>query len=904
LAAVLPTLLHVYATRSSSSPEATANRRRCLLIVFETVVWAGTVKSSNTACKAVTDLLRSQLSEWLKEMLLDVGEINATTTTTTPVIEREHSVAIVALQIITTLMYQFQKLVLPYVQHILPTVWNALAHCLAPYAQSLVYGGSDGDHGQYSTEILSEDGDVYPFDRLVLVLLEIFHASLRLKPLHGVLCGMLPPFAYLLLGFAQLTSEQIEAFVDDPNEYVAQEDDELSAKQNYSVRTSAVRLLADLVSSFASASACGEHGADYGARALLGAVAKRSEEVQAMRDAGHEQWWKMREAALQAIGTVHKELRRVGSAIFDPDTFVQQLADDASASMSPFLRGRALWCASQFAPACTPEHAVHFLRAAIASLDNEHELFPVKVGACRAVASFCPTLNKDLLRPFLPAILSGICQLMSGSTQDTLHLVADTLITACDTDAAVTAQYQLPILESVLNMWQRAHNDRLANSCVVDLLTVLADMPSCVPLLLERLPPLITRILHSSLLAPPPPESCHSAHSSDEYASGVVESAIDLLATLFRASPVPVVEPAILLEQSLPLLLQVMLHTNDDSVLQQAISTLQCIVPRVDAALLLAPHSPAGAAGAAAAAGTTLPLLPAVLARLLEDSMSPMAVYPIGYLLARIFSTPPLVTALGSDFVRHAVARAIYLLRMSRFEDMQTSLLFFFARFAAAEPALLFDCLEVAPVAPDQATVGTSSRGAPVDNVTALVNIWLGCQPFGATDSFKRKANILALCRLMAHVGDRRLDSVLIETEDGETVPWRNVASEILLLEYADLVHLPSSAAGRAAELQDAAGDDSDEYAFADDDYYDDDDEGQDGDGQDDLLQSRALTLDEMLELGQEDADYADAALDPLSHVELKPFMQDFFRQARAQPWFGEAVRELQPALCALVADL
>jgi hypothetical protein len=83
-----------------------------------------------------------------------------------------------------------------------------------------------------------------------------------------------------------------------------------------------------------------------------------------------EHRWKMREAILQVIGGLSDDLRVLGAEHFDCDQFVRQLADDASTTSSPFLRGRAIWCASQFARDCAPENSTHFLRAAIGSLQK------------------------------------------------------------------------------------------------------------------------------------------------------------------------------------------------------------------------------------------------------------------------------------------------------------------------------------------------------------------------------------------------------------------------------------------------------------------------------------------------------------------------------------------------------
>lgn len=44
--------------------------------------------------------------------------------------------------------------------------------------------------------------------------------------------------------------------------------------------------------------------------------------------------------------------------------------------------------------------------------------------------SFCPNLSKEVMAPYLPTILTGVTALLPTATEDTLHLVIDTLLFA------------------------------------------------------------------------------------------------------------------------------------------------------------------------------------------------------------------------------------------------------------------------------------------------------------------------------------------------------------------------------------------------------------------------------------------------------------------------------------------
>jgi hypothetical protein len=92
--------------------------------------------------------------------------------------------------------------------------------------------------------------------------------------------------------------------------------------------------------------------------------------------------------------------------------------------------------------------------------------FPLKIGACKAICSFCPNLSKEVLAPYLPTILTGTMALAVGATQDTLHLVLDTVLVAARVDPTITAKYESTITPYLLAIWSKNSNDPLISSAI------------------------------------------------------------------------------------------------------------------------------------------------------------------------------------------------------------------------------------------------------------------------------------------------------------------------------------------------------------------------------------------------------------------------------------------------------
>ena len=160
---------------------------------------------------------------------------------------------------------------------------------------------------------------------------------------------------YQALGYMCMTAAQEEAWESDPNQYVADEDDDM-----VTVRATCGMLLDELADRFEGATLA----------ALATAVERRLGESDAARRANDPMWWKIREATLLAVGTLNDFIMETESAAKEegsaaPFSAAQFLSSVLEADLKAgtetttpaFLRGRALWVAARLAPGAPPAAA-------------------------------------------------------------------------------------------------------------------------------------------------------------------------------------------------------------------------------------------------------------------------------------------------------------------------------------------------------------------------------------------------------------------------------------------------------------------------------------------------------------------------------------------------------------------
>jgi hypothetical protein len=95
-----------------------------------------------------------------------------------------------------------------------------------------------------------------------------------------------------------------------------------------------------------------------------------------------------------------------------------------NANEHPFLQGRALWFASQYAECLNPEMKAQFIEGSIQALASSTV---VHIFSLKAIRTFCDVLEESELFPFQGRLLESLARLASVASQETLYLALETL---------------------------------------------------------------------------------------------------------------------------------------------------------------------------------------------------------------------------------------------------------------------------------------------------------------------------------------------------------------------------------------------------------------------------------------------------------------------------------------------
>ena len=334
------------------------------------------------------------------------------------------------------------------------------------------------------------------------------------------------------------TDDQLETWEDDVNQFVADEEDDYQ-----SVRATSAIFLDNISAKFPKLF--------YGVLAEV--VAERFEQSFEEQKNKDENWWRSKEAALLAVGSVSdslvehdKEARsKNASPAFDCNAFLNEIIRtefSATPTSNPFLKGRALWAASRLAAAASAEGANMILDASVNALNDQTAQFPVKIGACRSLIAFVPMVIKSTqksnkkgeqqqqtsaedqvkvqkLLSRLGDVYQGLGQLLTDATEEALVLILEALLIVvnCDGDAAL--QWLSLLAPAIMRIWAENVRDPFLGATARDVIQALANQPKCNAELTQLLVPELARVFQTP----------------DEQPEMLVEASLDILACLLKA---------------------------------------------------------------------------------------------------------------------------------------------------------------------------------------------------------------------------------------------------------------------------------------------------------------------------------------------------------------------------------
>ncbi|MFT7814080.1 importin-9 [Arapaima gigas] len=704
---------------------------------------------------------------------------------------------------VTALVKNFPKLMVSSMQQILPIVWNTLTESAALYPSEL------------SREVLG-------FENLVFSIFEFVHTLLENNKFKSTVKKALPELIYYIILYMQITEDQIKVWTANPQQFVEDEDDDTFS---YSVRISAQDLLLAVATEFQNESAA----------ALAAAASRHLQEAEQAKSSGTEHWWKIHEACMLALGsvkTIITENVKTGRVQFDMHGFLANviLADLNLPAASPFLLGRALWAASRFTTAMSPELIQQFLQATVSGLHNSQPP-SVRISAVRAIWGYCDQLklseSTHVLQPFLPSILEGLVQLAAQFSSEVLTLVMETLCIVCTVDPAFTSSAENKICPLTIAIFLKYSNDPVVASLAQDIFKELAQIEACQGPMQMRLIPTLVSIMQ----APP-----------DKIPSGLCATSIDILTTVVRNTKPPLSD--MLMCQAFPVVAQCTLRTDDNTTMQNG---GECLRAYVSVALeqVAQWQDEQGHSG--------LWYVMQVVSQLLDPRTSEFTAAFVGRLVSTLIARAG--TQLGDQLDQ--ILRAI-LSKMQQAETLSVmqSLIMVFAHLVHSqlEPLLEFLCSLPGPT------------GKPA--LEFVMAEWMSRQHL-FYGQYEGKVSTVALCKLLQHginTNDKRLQDIVVKGEEifsqeegirtrsksaKNPERWTNIP--LLVKIFKLIVNELSSVVEANATRASGA-----EWNQGNDDYYEDDDE--------------------------EDPD---ALKDPIYQIDLQAYLTDFLTQFAQQPCYA-----------------
>uniref|UniRef100_A0A3B3UAZ7 Importin 9 n=1 Tax=Poecilia latipinna TaxID=48699 RepID=A0A3B3UAZ7_9TELE len=717
------------------------------------------------------------------------------------------------LKAVTALVKNFPKPMVSSMQQILPIVWNTLTESAALYPSHLqIYEVDDP---------IDSDGEVLGFENLVFSIFEFVHTLLENNKFKSTVRKALPELIYYIILYMQITEDQVKVWTANPQQFVEDEDDDTFS---YSVRISAQDLLLAVAAEFQNESAA----------ALAAAATRHLQEAEQAKNGGSEHWWKIHEACMLALGsvkTIITENVKNGRVQFDMHGFLAGviLADLNLTAASPFLLGRALWAASRFTAAMSPELIQQFLQATVSGL---HDSQPpsVRISAVRAIWGYCDQLklseSTHILQPFLPSILEGLVQLAAQFSSEVLTLVMETLCIVCTVDPAFTTSAENKICPLTIAIFLKYNNDPVVAALAQDIFKELAQIEGCQgPMQMRLIPTLI-----SIMQAPP-----------DKIPSGLCATSIDILATVVRNTKPPLSE--LLVCQAFPVVAQCTLRTDDHTIMQNG---GECLRAYVSVALeqIAQWRDEQGNSG--------LWYVMQVVNQLLDPRTSESTAVFVGRLVSTLISRAG--TELG-DQLDHILRAILSKMQQAEALSVMQSLIMVFAHLVHSqlEPLLEFLCSLPGPT------------GKPA--LEFVMTEWMSRQHL-FYGQYEGKVSTVALCKLLQHginADDKRLQDIMVKgeeiynLEDGirtrsksakNPERWTNIPLlvkifKLIINELSTVVEANASRANAADWSHD-------------DDYYEDDEE-----------------------------DDPDALKDPIYLIDLQAYLTDFLTQFAQQPCYS-----------------
>ncbi|KAL3671303.1 hypothetical protein V7S43_003234 [Phytophthora oleae] len=687
VASVFPHLKRVFVLTNEFP---TSTRSRIVRIVQSSLLMVG--MEAQVGNQTAMQLLHENTTQWislfLEQLTLPVQNV------------KDYSIKIQILTTLASFVREWPKEMTDLMPQIMPQVYGLMLNDAEAYERDVVLSSSEEEEGYDS----DGEGALIGRSAMIVAAFEFVRGAIQAptKKTRQLIVGGLADFVFVMIGYMQITVSQMESWQEDPNKYVADEDDESLA---FNVRNAATDLLGEL-------------------EAVLGrkAVVATLDAAQRRLKAENPNNWRLQEAALLVVGclaastldAISKNAADI-SQLLDLSAFLQTLFKVMNAgSQEIYLRARALWCASRLAKGMNQEMLDAFLQVAISGLE-QGQVLPVRMYACRAIGAIIRNdTGKARLQEASVVVIDRLTSLAEQSTHETLHIALETLVVVLQESQNIAIESAQRVVACFLHHWSHNLNDPLISELIDGAFGALLQLDNAAITVKvhEQVLPVIRSMLVQSVLD-------LDGAGNGIYTAG---SALTILKTLLRhsfassgtlssggADPATQQLGAQVVQQTFEPLVTVLGAVEDEKVLNAGSECLKWLVMFAVDPL---------AAYATGAGSNGIDTILSVSAKLLSPAVSDASATQVGGLITQILLKlgPSLPTATVQSILSAVCAR----LAATELPSLVQSLCMVFARLVHSHGPEILNVLEQLP--PPSALAGQAQ--AP-NMLTFVFRTWI-----------------------------------------------------------------------------------------------------------------------------------------------------------------------------------
>ncbi|GAA96567.1 uncharacterized protein L969DRAFT_94972 [Mixia osmundae IAM 14324] len=504
----------------------------------------------------------------------------------------------------------FPKAASPYLPRLLELATRDLSAVMGLYRS--IYLNDELDDSRLEPVIGADEGSdvTVTLSDYINRGLEFIGAALMKKPAHKLFFNertrtatpLLSQAYQLAMFYAQITTDDEEAWQTDPNSFAAEEEEE---NPGYSLRVASQDLLASLLDF---------HQKQNSGSAFTAVLKARLNEGEQMRRADQADWWKPLEAVLYTLQSIPDDSDTPPYAHEDQALLRSMVSNYYNATSQPLLQGRVMVFASRQCSILPSDQLDMYIDGAIQVLETTSLSNEVKISALVALKGFCRSAPQ-LVKARMLRILHNLATFLPSASDNTLTLLLDLMSLVIGLgEGMLNAEAASVIVAIALDTWQKQFTDPFVADAVGDLLEKLASDPS------EEVHAVLVRDAAPRITA-----ALALADSTDQDQAVLATSAASLLENVLsgqRSSLSLGMYAAIA-----PTLLDIGAKTSDVNIVQTVIASLIHVV-RKACPELVAYRNPSGASG--------MQLLLSIIARQLQPEQSESSGLFVGDLLLHV----------------------------------------------------------------------------------------------------------------------------------------------------------------------------------------------------------------------------------------------------------------------------